>query len=161
MDDLGGPQKLGNQVTPGFTPPSAQYLRIFTYLQLIFFMFFLYPKDLRSRNPMVSGEWTCSQGGVFLVLKMTPMILRACLFFPSFIPPGNSPYLTIFWGGYDLLEDELRQVLCWSLGVGFPQLNIRLLAFGFVRPKFSECCRSHEELLLFTHIHTYHIYIYV
>lgn len=40
-------------------------------------------------------------------------------------------------------------------------MNIRLLAFGFVRPKFSECCRSHEELLLFTHIHTYHIYIYM
>ena len=24
MDDLGGAQKLGDQVTPGFTPPSAQ-----------------------------------------------------------------------------------------------------------------------------------------
>lgn len=75
--------------------------------------------------------------------------------------PGKFTIFNDLLGGYDLLEDELRQVLCWSLGVGFPQLNIRLLAFGFVRPKFSECCRSHEELLLFTHIHTYHIYIYM
>ena len=137
---------------------------IYVYLPTFscwFFMFFMYPKDPRSGTQWFRGEWTSSRGVFFFVLKMTPMILRACLFFPSFIPPGNSPYLTIFWGGYGLLEDELRQVLCGSLGVGFPQLSIRLLTFGFVRPKFSECCRSHEELLLFTHIHTYHIYIYV